>query len=431
MSVLTKRLSASPHYSRMLEWSKLVAITGSAQLFIQAIGLVSGILVIRLLPTEQYALYTLANTMLGTIIVVADGGIATGVMATGGRLWQDRRQLGVAIATGLDLRRKFAALVLLAAVPILLLLLYRHSHDWLLAGLIVASLIPTFLAALSGTLLEIAPRLHQDIKSLQKIEVASNFGRLLLMVPLLLVFPWSYVALVSAGIPQLWANRQLRKVSAAYADWTQPPDPVVRQEIFPIVKRVLPGTLYYSVSGQITVWLISVFGSTVAVAQVGALGRLAMVLGLFSVMFATLITPRFARLPNDKSLLLGRFIQAQLLLLVIIIGATLFIYLFPAQVLALLGKKYSNLKIEAILMVFGSCLSMAGGISYSIAVARGWILPPIINIGVNVLVQILLLLLLNISVTKNVLIFSAATSAVAYSLYVFYFLFKVHKLKRI
>src|SRR5690606_2402187 len=139
------------NYSRISEWSKLIVITGSSQILIQALGFISGILVIRLLSIHEYALYTLANTMLGTLTILADGGISTGTMALGGKVWRDRDELGKVVATGLDLRKKFAVGSLLVSVPILIYLLRHHEASWLMTVLIVLSLIPAFFSALSGT----------------------------------------------------------------------------------------------------------------------------------------------------------------------------------------------------------------------------------------------------------------------------------------
>lgn len=425
-----ERIYNHPSYARILEWGKLVTITGSAQALIQAIGLISGIFIIRFLPTKEYALYTLANTMLGTITVLADGGIATGVMAQGGKVWQSHNKLGATIATGLDLRKKFAAFVLIFAIPALLFLLHQHSQNWLLSSLIVISLIPTFLAALSGTLLEIAPRLHQDILSLQKIEVGASIGRLIVLLPTLFMLPWASVAIVCSGLPQLWANRKLRIITSLYADWTQKPDPTIRQEILPVVKRVLPGSIYYCISGQITIWLISLYGSTESVAQVGALGRLTTVLNFINIMFLTLIVPRFARLSANRKMLFNRFLQLQSALLIISAAIVGLIFLFPTQVLAVLGKNYSNLTTEVVLMTISSCVGMAGGITYSVSVSRGWILPPVINIGGNILTQVALLFFLDLSTTKGVLIFSIANAVVIHVMLIAYYIFKVFNHKQ-
>jgi O-antigen/teichoic acid export membrane protein len=431
MKVLVQRISSNPTYAKALEWGKLVTITSVAQITIQALGLISGIIVIRLLSTREYALYTLANTMLGTITLVADGGVATGVMAQGGKVWQSHKMLGAAIATGLDLRKKFATIVLIIAIPTLIFLLHHHEASWLMSIIIVVSLVPTFLTALSGTLLEIAPRLHQDITSLQKVEVGANIGRLLMIGATLFVFPWAFVAILGAGLPQIWANKRLRKISAVYSDWTQKPDPVIRKQILPIVKRVLPGALYYCVSGQITIWLISIYGSTEAIAQVGALGRLTMVLNLFNIVFSTLVVPRFARLPNNRKLIFARFLQAQAILIILSAVVITFIFIFPLQALSLLGKNYSHLTTEITLITVGSCVSLAAGITYSISVSRGWILAPLVNIGGNVITQIILLYTLDLSNIKNVLLFSIINSSVAYLMLVIYFVVKCFQQKSI
>ena len=95
MRELAQKFSNLARSEKAVTWFKLISITGGAQLIVQAIGLVSGIIVIRLLSTSEYGLYTLANTMLGTMIILADGGISAGVMAQGGKVWQDKNQLGI------------------------------------------------------------------------------------------------------------------------------------------------------------------------------------------------------------------------------------------------------------------------------------------------------------------------------------------------
>lgn len=384
MKGLVQNIYTSPKYTRALEWGKLITISGSAQVLVQAISFISGILVIRLLPTHEYALYTLANTMLGTMTLLADGGITAGVMSQGGKVWQDHKKLGSVLATGIYLRKKFAIGSLLIATPVLLFLLQHHGASWQMSMLVTLSLIPAFFTALSGQLLEIAPKLRQDIVPLQKIQIEANLGRLTLLGLSIFVFPWAFVAVLAAGLPQFWANMQLRKTSGNYADHSQKSNAAIQKEILVMVKRMLPGVIYYCVSGQITIWLISFFGSTAAVAHIGALGRLAMVLSLFNVLFTTLVSPRFARLLHDPKLLFSRFIQihAGLLALSICIIAT--VWNFSSEVLWILGEAYSNLTTELVLTIVGSCLSLIAGASFSLYISRGWVINPVISIPVSI-----------------------------------------------
>jgi len=412
-----------------LKWIKLISITGGAQIIAQLLGLVSGIIVIRMLPTHEYGLYTLANTMLGTMLVLADGGISSGVMSQGGKVWQDRERLGIVLATGMDLRMKFAIGSLLFAVPFLLYLLIHHNSSWLMSFLIIFSLIPSFFTSLSGALLQVAPKLNQDIGPLQKNYIISNVLRLFLITITLFSFPWAFIAIFVAGLAQLWANSNLKKISFGYANWKQKPDIVVRKEILFFVKRILPGSVYYCLSGQITIWLISFFGNTAAVAQIGALGRLGMLLGIFTAILSTLIIPRFSRLPNQKSKLFKTFFLIQLSLFALGIFIIAIVYLFPSQILWILGKEYSNLKTELILSISGSCLGLVAGSAFALSTSRGWAINPLISIPLTLAAIIVGIWIIDISNLIGVLKFNLFVYFVEVAMYYLYCIVKIRKVE--
>lgn len=391
---------------KILEWGKLVALTSSGQFIIQAISFISGIIVIRQLPTHEYAFYTLANTMLGTMTILADGGISTGVMAEGGKVWLNKQKLGKVIVTGLELRKKFAIGSLGIAIPILLYFLRRHHADWTISILIVLSLVPSFLSSLSSTILEIAPKLHQDIAALQKNQVNTNIKRLGLLTLTAFVFPLSFVAILCAGLPQIWANIKLKRLSHKYADLNQDTDLKAQSNILSFVKRILPGSIYYCLSGQISLWLISSFGTTDAVAQIGALTRLSMVLILFKALFSSLLFPRYARMPNQPSLLFNRYLKIQVTLFIMTIGITGFVWLYPNEVLWILGKEYYNLKDEVILQTIASCLNLSSGIIYGLCTNRGWIIHPIISIPISFISLVSGINLFQLSTIEGVLMFN-------------------------
>jgi O-antigen/teichoic acid export membrane protein len=406
MNTFSQRMLANPKYSKIFEWGKLISITGSAQVLVQGAALVTGILIIRMLPTKEYAFYTLANTMLGTMTVLADGGISAGVMAQGGKVWKDKDKLGQVLATGLDLRRRFAVLSLMVALPILMYLLWHQQASWLVIGLVVLTIIPSFFSALSDSLLEIVPKLHQAIKPLQFNQVSVGVFRLLLSSLSIFIFPFTFVALLANGIPRIVGNLRLRKIAFNYADKEQKPDPVVRQEILKSVKRIMPGSIYYCVSGQITIWLISFFGSTEAIAKLGALGRFAMLLTVFTVLFSTLITPRFARLKDDKRYLLKKFMMIQIGLVSLCTLICLTVYLFPQPALWLLGSKFQGLETELSISIIASCLSLMSGTFFGLLSSRGWPTHPAVLIPGNIIFVIAGALLFNVSTLQGALWFN-------------------------
>jgi O-antigen/teichoic acid export membrane protein len=430
MRTLVQRLAVNPRYERLYEWGRLITITGSAQVGIQIIGFVSGILVIRLLSTAEYALYTLANSMLGTMLILADGGITTGVLSEGGKVWQDRTQFGTVIVTGFGLRRKFTIFSLLLAVPALFFLLIDHQAGWTMASLIIISLIPAFFMSMPGSLLEIAPKLKQNIGPLQKIQLFTAIGRLILLSASLFSIPMTFVAVLASGLPQIYANRSLKKISAASADYTQKADKKVEKAILKIVKRVLPGSIYYVFSGQLTIWLISIFGSTAAVAHMGALGRLGMMLSLFTVLFSTLILPRFARLPEKASLLLKRFLQLQAGLFVWAILVVGFFWTFSSQALWLLGNQYAILENEVVLNIVATCLSLIAGVTYTLTISRGWAINPVISIAINISSIVLGIVYVDISTLQGILTLNIYVALVQMLMNSTYSLLRIVALKK-
>ncbi len=430
MRELSKRIIGNINYSRVLEWSKLVSVTGFAQVIVQGIGLVCGIIVIRLLPPHEYALYTLANTMLGTMIVLADGGIATAVMSQGGKVWLEHKKLGAVIVTGLRLRKIFALISLPISLSILLYLLRHHGASWILSIMIIISIIPTFFVMLHGGILEISPKLRQDIIKLQKIKVISNLGRLAILALTIFAFPLAVTALLAASLPQIWANSRYKKISSRYADLKQKICPVVQADILKMVWRLLPEAVYYCLSGQIAIWLISVFGSTNSVAQIGALSRLSIFLGFFSILFANLVAPRFARLPNKSKILLTRYLQIHIGLLFLSISIIWIVWMFSNQILWVLGPNYFGLNTELVLMSVSSCVQLFYGASFLLGTYRSWVINPVAFISISVLTTISAIVMMDTSSLKNIILLNILVTSIEVIMLIVFNILKITKVQR-
>lgn len=401
-----------PQTQRAWNFGKLAGVFGSTQVLVQGLGFVSGILIVRWLSPEQYALYMLALTMGGTMNLLADGGISTGVMAEGGKVWQDSEKLGAVLATGLALRRKFAVFSLLFGVPILVFLLRSHEASWLSIGGILCGISLMFWTSLSGLLLEIIPKLHQKVHLLSCISAIQALGRVVLVIGGVWMMPLAAVALIAGAIPQLWANLQLRRLSVTMADFQSKEDPVVRKKILLVVKRVLPGAIYYSVTGQLTVWLIGFLGNTATIAEVGALGRISQILLLITTLIGTLIVPRFARLPNSRHPLRSWFsltILGVATMALIIFG---FIFIFPDLILSILGSSYQNLSSELLISTATAAVSLLGSVAYSLSLARGWVMKPALSIPLALAPQIILAPFTDFSSAHSVLIYGMACTMV-------------------
>jgi O-antigen/teichoic acid export membrane protein len=425
------KLKQHPKYDTILNWTKLISITGSAQIVVQAVSFVSGILIIRMLPVQEYAFYTLANTMLGAMTILSDGGISTGVMAQGSKVWQDDKKLGVVLATGLDMRKKFGLIGLLVSIPILLYLLIINGASGLTSFLIIIAIIPAFFAALSDSLLEIPLKLNQSILPLQKNQIVVSLWRLFLSATTIFIFPFAFLMILMSGISRIYGNIKLKEITNLFADPLKSPDKLVHEEISIIVKKSLPGLIYYCFSGQITTWIISIFGNTSSIAQIGALGRISSVLSLLLVVFSTLIVPRFARIQNQPQKMLSLYNKSIIYFIIIsffLVGLT---FLFSNQILWVLGGKYSGLNDELILLIIASSISMIMSAGLTLYMSKGWILNYYITISASLLPIIIGCFIFDISTLKGNLYLNILVALIQMVLHVCYGFFKILKLERI
>jgi len=402
-------------------WIKRLASVGTKQAVIQGIGFASGILIVRQLPATDYALYTLAYAALGTMAVLADGGISSGVMAAAGRAWTDRVRLGAIISTGLRLRQRFAVLSLVVCVPVVLVLFRRHDASWPYAISLALGVAVSFWFVLAASVHSVASALHQKLDEIQHIAILQNLGRLGGLAGVLFAVPAALAVVAVTAVAQGWAASRLKRLSDGLADPAQPEDPAVRLEILQMVKRMLPSSIYYCLSGQITIWVIALFGNTTAVAQVGALGRFGQVFAAVSGFSSLVIIPRFARLEHNDSRMVRRYFQA--LLGLALIGSLLLLaaMVFPNETLWVLGPKYRGLTGVLALQLAGSVLGMLTGAAHALGCARKCVISPRVIIPVDLAWQVACLLLLKVGTLHGVLCYGILIAAQSLVMHVGYF----------
>jgi O-antigen/teichoic acid export membrane protein len=374
--------------------------------------MISGILVVRSLPPNEYGLYTLALTLLGTMNILADAGISNGVMSQGGKVWNNPERLGEIIATGHALRKKFGTISLILILPLMIHLLHSHHATWPQIAAILAGTTLSFITTLSDTILTIAPKLHQKILLVSRIQILQAIGRLGLVSTSSLLAPVASVILIATSIPQIWANRRLRSLNQQLITSTKAQSREDRDSILKIVKRTLPGSIYYCFSSQITLWLVSLLGSSTSIAQIGALGRINQIITIYTILVSTTIAPRVARLPPVRTTLSYWFtgaygITAIHAAILVAITAT-----FPNQILWILGSHYANLQNELILSTGCAAVSLLNCIPYNFSGARGWILHPAISISTTLIGQIIFLSILELDTVQGILTFGIMSTSI-------------------
>jgi O-antigen/teichoic acid export membrane protein len=389
---------------RIVSWAKTLTKFVSVQVAVQAMMIASGILLVRTLSQTEYAYFTIANSMQATMNILADSGIGIGLSSIGGRVWQSPYRFGQLINTVMRLRRYLAAVAVAIVTPILVWMLVANGATYAYAGLLtLAVLIGLNYQLLTGVLM-VVPRLHSQISRVQKLDLFAALSRFAILIAAYFVFLNAAVGVIAAVAGLVTQYFFLRRSMTGSIDLDAPANDEDRHTILGIVRSQSPNAVFYCMQGQLTVWLISIFGSTQNIAEIGALGRLGIIFSIISAVMASIVLPSFARCQLVDQLQRRYF---QILSGFILFGLSLIALaaLFPAQALWILGSKYGHLRNELLLMMVMTAFNSLVAAMWSLNSSKAWIKRSWLNIPGVIITQIILLSFLDISTLSGVLWF--------------------------
>ncbi len=388
---------------QVVSWTKTLTRFLSLEALVQGLTFACGILIVRALPKADYALFTVANTMQATMNLMADNGIGSGITAIGGRVWQDRFRFGQLITTAMQLRRVFAVISLTLVTPLLFWMLHHNGASLSYTSILTAFVLLGFYFQLTVGVLIPVPRLHLEVNRIQNLYVWATALRLVLLGIAYGIFLNTAVALLAAAISLGLQEVMLRRWVPQMADLKAPANADDRREILGIVRAQAPNSIYYCVQSQLTVWLIGVFGSANGVAEIGALGRIAVIFAMLASVMGNVIYPRFARV-QEGGLLWRRYWQILAGHAALALALLAFTAIFPDALLWVIGPKYAHLDKELFLMMLSAVLFSILACMWQLNVARGWIVSPWLMIPTGILTQVILIPILEISEVRGVLL---------------------------
>jgi O-antigen/teichoic acid export membrane protein len=397
---------SAPIIRRAFQRARIIGNFAIVQAIVQMIGFLSGILLVRTLEQREYAYFTIANTMQGTINLLADIGISVGMISIGGRVWQDRHRFGQLVSTALSMRRKLGAVAIIIVTPVLYFLLVKNGASFFYTAVLIVMVLAGLLIQLSLGVLDVVPRLRSDIARIQSIDLTGAIARLLVLVTLMYFFLNAGVAVAVASATLLLQYAMLRKYVAGVIDLDAPENAEDRAAMAGFIRKLAANAVFYCLQGQITVFLISFFARrTSSIAEVGALGRLAMIFAVLSNLLTNVFVPAFARCQSARKL---RWLYAAIIggvgafSLLVLCGAGI----FPDQFLFVLGSKYAHLHRELLLMVGGAILSALTGTFWALNASKAWVAGSWLYIPLTLATQIALISYTDFSSVMGVLTFN-------------------------
>jgi O-antigen/teichoic acid export membrane protein len=402
--------ASTPVIRRALHRARVVGNFAFVQGVVQVIGFLSGILLIRQLDQREYAYFTIANTMQGTLNLLADIGISIGLISIGGRVWQDRQRFGGLVNTALGLRRKLGAAAVVIVTPILYFMLVKNGASARYAVILILAVLVGLLVQLSIGVLSVVPRLRSDIGRIQAIDMTGAVARFLVLLALMYLFLNGAVAIAISSATLLLQYWMLRKYVEGVIDINASETAEDREAMRGFIRNQAANAIFFCLQGQITIFLISFFGRQVnSIAEVGALGRLAMIFAVLSNLLANVFAPAFARCQSLRKL---RWQYAAIVGCVagfslVVIGVAAF---FPRQFLFVLGNKYAHLERELLLMVGGAVITALAGTLWSLNAAKAWIAGSWLYIPLTLSTQLALIPATDFSSVTGVLMFNLVSA---------------------
>lgn len=374
------------------------------QAIAQGLGFLSGIIVVRTLSKEDYALFMIVNTIGPVMNLLSDNGVTNSLSAIGGKFWRDDTRMGSLVKTAMILRRRLVIFSFLIVTPLLAWMLWRNNATASAIIWLVALTLVGVAFQLNSGVLGVVVSLRQQVGRIQLLAFSGVLPRLalialfaamgLLNAPLAAASS-TFALAIQFRLLEHWVRPQIT--------WSAPPDNEFRKDILAIVKRQAPLTIYFCLQSQIGIWLISIFGNVQRVAEVGALGRIGMIFSILISTTSALVVPRFARC-QDPVRLRSRYTLILLAFAGVILVGTVVAWWIPGLLLWLLGAKYARLGSLVWLAVLATGMSSLGGVLFSLNVNKGWIPPASIAILAEIIPQSILCFIFDLSSVHDILL---------------------------
>jgi O-antigen/teichoic acid export membrane protein len=401
---------------RARRWIGILSAYFSTQTVLQILGFATGVLLIRSMPVREFALYTLAFSVITFFNFVTDLGSTSSLLHFYHRAAREEKPFEPYLAAVLSLRR---GAFLLGAAAVAIGFPYAAAakgYGWGPVALATAGIVAAVWFQIQSSIRLLVLRLHNRYGPSYRAEMGGTALRLALAGGMVLtqqLAGWIGVASSAAGsgLTAALARPGAATTAAGEAAGLGP----YRRQVLRFLLPTLPSALYFAVQGPLLVWLSATFSSTRTIAEVGALGRLGLAVGMFSSLIGVVFLPRLARIVDERHYFV-RFLQFGALLAAVALSLLAFAALFPRALLFVLGAHYAGLDSELLLVIGGAGLSLLDGYLVSVNIARSWTRWQTGFLIVQIATQAGLIALFPLTSTYNVLRFNFLSAGLAFGL---------------
>lgn len=357
------------------EVSKLLGST----LLVQILSVVTGLLIVRSLEIEEYALYTLGNALFSVGSVLATMSVPSAVVYL-------LSQPGSAHAPSAFFEGKRVANRLAIGAAIVVV-----GGAWLYRSQFGEGSLAIALLGVGATWL--GSRVHlrrgaafalRKVGSVARAEITSALVRFT-SACVVIVTPFATargILLLAVNLVGLLVLMLSLRLPVEHGS----PNPQTRKAILQFITPLVPEHIYFIVRGQLLFFLLAIFGDAVSIGEFGALTRLGMIVAILSVLNTGIFQPFVARHGNWRD-----YVRRSLLVLcfwialscVFLVSASI----YPEMWMSILGSRYQSLQYLVSTLMFVTCVSLIADTLYTVVLASGRPGPLSLAIPVGIAVQ--------------------------------------------
>jgi O-antigen/teichoic acid export membrane protein len=380
---------------------------------VQLLTAMLGFWLVRWLSVESYAQYGLVFSIQTTMGIFIDMGLAGSIVALVGVRTDEPDVIAKYVRATLFLRSRL--LLVVTSVGSLVFWSATNGRGWstasrviLLMSLTISVTVQALSSVYTGPLL--IQRNFRRVYEGQLLSATIRLGLVAILHTIRRLSAEAAVVINTAGLALTGLSYRAAYTSS-FGKVSHVEQSEARREILRYIAPSIPGTIFFAIQGQLTVFLIAYLGkSNQSIAEVGALGRLGQLFLFLSLFNSTLIVPYIARLHASKLICsyLSVAAAAMAFATLVFISAQA----APEVFLFLVGKNYSHLIRELPWSIGVGCISYVAGVLWSMNNARKFIYwwATVLQIFVVVVAQALAVALTDISTTFGVIKLSLVTA---------------------
>jgi O-antigen/teichoic acid export membrane protein len=360
-------------YARLLGWFRMLTAFVSLEIAAQGCAALASFLVVRNLDKAHYAWYSLAFNLQSTLANFTLLGIGTGMVSMSGKWLGDREKMGALAASAFRYRSLLLTIVGPVVLPIFGYLLLKNGCPLWHTAALVALAVCLLFVELNRQIFSAPIRIAGRYNYLQRATLVEAISRTTILGLLILVGGLSAATtlLVSVLVSGSVVRFFIRKGANEFIAPHKAPDREIQRTLTKLNLNVMPTTLTFVFQAQIGIAMISIFGKTASVADLGALTRIALLLMVPQAIVTKIIEPKLARAKEGVDLW-RKFGASALLVAIMAVGIFTLMFLFRHQFLWLLGKNYWYLEKELVFYAGICCTATLTSMSMMLLYARGW-----------------------------------------------------------